>query len=320
MPSVGLVLGGGGLVGQAFHAGALAAIEHDLGWDARRADVIVGTSAGALSGALLRADVGPEDLAGCFVGASWSPAAALGIEVPSLTPIRWQEACRPQMPSIRLLTRCTRLPWWRSPVPSLLTMMRDGDEPLAPHLSFLGALLGTGWSSEPLLVTATRQRDGRRVVFDGAVSASPSLATAVEASCAVPSYFRPVTIDGEQHLDGGLHSATNADLLVPFGLDLTIVVSPLSTDARLSWTMDGLVRRVASRRLRQEVELLEAAGHQVVVIEPGAEAVDAMGHDLMSVLACRDTVREAFLDLGRASTLMTSTLRDALRQPLPAVA
>lgn len=31
----------------------LAALEHDLGWDARQAAVIVGTSAGALTGALL---------------------------------------------------------------------------------------------------------------------------------------------------------------------------------------------------------------------------------------------------------------------------
>ena len=46
---VGLVLGGGGRIGLAYHAGALAALEHDLGWDPRSADVIVGTSVGAVS-------------------------------------------------------------------------------------------------------------------------------------------------------------------------------------------------------------------------------------------------------------------------------
>ena len=67
---VGLVLGGGGVVGIAYHAASLAAIEHDLGWDPRSADVIVGTSAGALVGALLRRGVPASDLAGVTVGAA----------------------------------------------------------------------------------------------------------------------------------------------------------------------------------------------------------------------------------------------------------
>ena len=66
---VGLVLGGGGAVGAAYHAGALAALEHDLGWDPRRPDVIVGTSAGALVGAVLRLGVTSSDLAAISVGA-----------------------------------------------------------------------------------------------------------------------------------------------------------------------------------------------------------------------------------------------------------
>jgi NTE family protein len=47
---VGLVLGGGGVVGVAYHAAALAAIERDLGWEPRPAEVVVGTSAGSLVG------------------------------------------------------------------------------------------------------------------------------------------------------------------------------------------------------------------------------------------------------------------------------
>ncbi len=46
MTRVGLVLGAGGVVGQAYHAGVLAVLEHDFGFDPRAVDVIVGTSAG----------------------------------------------------------------------------------------------------------------------------------------------------------------------------------------------------------------------------------------------------------------------------------
>src|SRR4051812_50070726 len=58
---VGLVLGAGGPVGHAFHSGVLAALAEG-GWDARDAAVIVGTSIGAVTGALLRAGVSPADL------------------------------------------------------------------------------------------------------------------------------------------------------------------------------------------------------------------------------------------------------------------
>src|SRR3954471_4040262 len=76
MTRVGLVLGAGGIVGQAFHAGVLAALEHDLGWDARTADVIVGSSAGSVTGSLLRIGVGASDLASAAVQSPLSPEGA----------------------------------------------------------------------------------------------------------------------------------------------------------------------------------------------------------------------------------------------------
>lgn len=43
----GLVVGGGGTLGFAWAVAALAAVEEQLDWDARTAEVLVGTSAGA---------------------------------------------------------------------------------------------------------------------------------------------------------------------------------------------------------------------------------------------------------------------------------
>ena len=54
-PRIGLVLGAGGVAGGAFHAGVLAALEEATGWDPRTAAVVVGTSAGSITGATLRA-------------------------------------------------------------------------------------------------------------------------------------------------------------------------------------------------------------------------------------------------------------------------
>src|SRR5258708_5386455 len=62
-PRIGLVLGAGGAVGGAFHAGVLSTLADELGWDARTAEVVVGTSAGSATGAILRAGLSPDDLA-----------------------------------------------------------------------------------------------------------------------------------------------------------------------------------------------------------------------------------------------------------------
>jgi NTE family protein len=76
MIKVGLVLGAGGVVGQAYHAGVLAALEQDLGWDPRTADVIVGSSAGSVTGTLLRLGVPASDLASYAVESPLSPGGA----------------------------------------------------------------------------------------------------------------------------------------------------------------------------------------------------------------------------------------------------
>ena len=58
----GLVLGAGGLMGLAYHAGVLRALEKETGFRADDAELMVGTSAGAVIAAYLRAGWGVEDL------------------------------------------------------------------------------------------------------------------------------------------------------------------------------------------------------------------------------------------------------------------
>lgn len=54
MTRVGLVLGAGGIVGQAYQAGVLTALEHDLGWDPRS---VVQAGTGRAVGDRLTAEV-----------------------------------------------------------------------------------------------------------------------------------------------------------------------------------------------------------------------------------------------------------------------
>src|SRR5256885_16147890 len=58
-PKVGLVLGAGGVMGGAWLTGGLEALATETGWDPAGADRVVGTSAGAMMGALLGSGVPP---------------------------------------------------------------------------------------------------------------------------------------------------------------------------------------------------------------------------------------------------------------------
>jgi NTE family protein len=65
---VGLVLGAGGVVGASWLIGALEARESETGFSPGMADVVVGTSAGSVVGALVAAGLPPALLAAYSAG------------------------------------------------------------------------------------------------------------------------------------------------------------------------------------------------------------------------------------------------------------
>src|SRR3954451_12671639 len=117
---IGLVLGGGGLVGLAYYAAALTALEHDLGWDARDAEIVVGTSAGSIVAGLLRQGVPPSDLAARAVGIE-PPGSPLhltsGLSDPALPAWQIRSMLRPpRLPGPAMLASWARSPWRLAPV------------------------------------------------------------------------------------------------------------------------------------------------------------------------------------------------------------
>src|SRR4051794_32015678 len=65
---VGLVLGAGGVVGASWLIGALEALQDETGWDPTEAEVIVGTSAGSVVGALTASGLPPAYMAAYVAG------------------------------------------------------------------------------------------------------------------------------------------------------------------------------------------------------------------------------------------------------------
>ncbi|HUD17002.1 MAG TPA: patatin-like phospholipase family protein [Acidimicrobiales bacterium] len=282
MTSVALVLGAGGLVGQAFHAGALAALEGELGWDPRSSDVIVGSSAGSITGTLLRLGVTASDLQAIAQGTPLSDEGALLVErilpdpsdLPTPTPRDWLRPWRP--PSAALVVRIAGRPWSFRPSVAAMTMLPAGRIDLTDRAVPLHEMVGDRWP-EDLWICAARRTDGARVVFGRPGAPRAPLAAAVLASCAIPAYFAPVAIDGVEYFDGGVHSGTNADVLRARRPELVVVISPMSAARPPIGAADGILRWSAHRRLEREALRLERTGATVVRIEPGASSMDAMG-------------------------------------------
>jgi NTE family protein len=282
-PSIGLVLGAGGVVGQAYQAGVLAALQREAGWDPRQAAVIVGTSAGSVTGAALRVGVPATDLAASLYGVPTSrrggailrrilPADAEPLPTPSLGSL-----FRPwNLPSPDLVTRMVRRPLAFRLDVAAMTLLPRGRIDISERARGLDEHIGSRWP-DGLRICSVRRSNGARVVF-GREDAPPArLAAAVLASCAIPGYFRPVDIGGTEYVDGGVYSSTNADVLRSDGLDVVVVVSSMSAAHGSVNGADGFIRRSVHRRMEHEVARLQEAGTLVIRLEPGGDSRGAMG-------------------------------------------
>ncbi|HET9075686.1 MAG TPA: patatin-like phospholipase family protein [Acidimicrobiales bacterium] len=309
---VGLVLGAGGVLGGAFHAGVLAALHEATGWDPRRASVIVGTSAGSVLAAALRAGLPPAELLARAEGRHPATVAAPGAAGtrPGPSPAPFLLRLRPgpgrtRAEVVSLLRSAALRPLSTRPLAILASLVPDGTVPADFIRSGIEAIAPPAWPDDPLWICAVRQRDGRRVVFGR--DAFPDVAAAVTASCAIPGVFRPETIDGEPYVDGGVHSPTNADLLAGYGPDLVIVSSPMSMAGRVPrLAVDQPARRWSGALLGGEAAALRRRGAHVVAFQPTPDDLAVMGPNAMDRSRRADVARHARLStlrrLGRADT------------------
>ena len=231
--SVGLVLSAGGAAAEAWHAGVVRALQEVTGWDARSADLILGTSAGAITGLCLRAGIPPADLYAHRCGEPVSDEGQAIIDR-VVTPYSEGRSERdwtqqgPQSPT--LVARALWPPWQARPLHAAVGLLPRGTRTTEALQQRMAELHPEPWPADRFWVPVVRLSDGERVVF-GRDDLQATAAEAVRASCAVPVLFEPVNVDGKRYIDGGLHSYTNADLMGPPAFDLVVVSSPMSGTA-----------------------------------------------------------------------------------------
>ncbi|GAC1611403.1 MAG: patatin-like phospholipase family protein [Mycobacteriales bacterium] len=312
-----LVLGAGGLTGQAFHLGVLTALAEETGFDATAADILVGTSAGSLVAATLAAGLSARDQVALLHGDSPSAAGSRQLaslrrqhsQLPTLRPERPPRRRGPVAPAAVLAL--ARRPWAVRPGAALSGLIPAGRTSTDSIRRGFAALHGAAWPERQLRICAVRTRDARRVVFGTAAAPAADVGTAVAASCAIPGYFTPVVVAGQSYVDGGAHSPTNADVVAADRPSRVVICSPMSFGPGGLRTADAVVRLAVRRYLAREVRLLRRQGATVLVFQPSAADLAAMGLNPMRLLRGPDIVSTAAATV-RARLAARPELREQL--------
>jgi NTE family protein len=295
MPRIGLLLSAGGTLGHAFHAGVLSALSSETGWDPRTAEIVVGTSAGSIVAALLRAGLSARDIAARTLDEPVSEegrrlADRLGAQA-RMPPRRAPSLGG--MASARLLRQALLRPGSVRIGTAVAAALPAGRASTEVVSAAVRRVFGSRWPEQPTWICAVRLDDGERVVFGHPGSPPATLADAVAASCAIPAYFEPVVIGGRRHVDGGVHSVTNLDVLSGLGLDLVLVSSPMSGTATSLSGFDLPIRAATAARLAREAAAVRRSGTEVVSFQPTSSVRQAMGLDLMDGRRRRDVALSA---------------------------
>ncbi|WKV75224.1 patatin-like phospholipase family protein [Streptomyces sp. PCS3-D2] len=260
-----LVLGGGGLTGIGWECGILYGLAR-AGVDLTTADLIVGTSAGSVVGAQLASGrFSPQELYERQLGdAAGEAAAKLGAAV----------LARYALAMVRSRSDATA---YRRRVGAMALAADTGPE--ADRREVLAArLVSHEWPERRFVVTAVDALSGELRAFDR--EDGSGLVDAVAASCAVPGVWPPVTVGERRFIDGGVRSATNADLAA--GYARVVVIAPIALGS-------GLVPAPAAQAAR-----LREAGAKVLLITPSATARKAFGRNVLDP-ARRDPAARAGL-------------------------
>jgi NTE family protein len=294
----GLVLGGGGVTGVAWETGVLKGLR-DAGVDVGDADLVVGTSAGSIVGAQLTTGV---DLDRLFEG-QIDPAAPAPPRADASRLFAF-------LGSVAMETGLTREQLTART--AALALEAEYPDTAARIESILARLPIREWPDRRLLITAVDAGDGTLATWDR--SSGVPLPIAVASSCAVPGVYPAVEINGHRYVDGGMRSATNADLAG--GQDLVLVIAPTGArppgaDLMAALPPDSALVQWANA-LDVEVAGLRAAGADVHVIVPDEAALDAIGTDVFDPARRSPAARAGRAQAAKAAELLAPALRARL--------
>jgi NTE family protein len=268
-----LVLGGGGVAGVAWETGLLAGLL-ERGIDVSDADVVVGTSAGSVVGAVLRAGALQPTYESLLEPPSYQLADIEGLD---LEPLLAAGAAAAQSSGTEEQARTII-----GRVAARAHTPETDDQAVA---RFEHLLPTAEWPSGELRVTAVDALDGTFRVLDS--RSGVPLARAIAASCAVPGVYPATLIDGRLLMDGGMRSSTNADVAADCDRVLIVACGPELPESSLGPT------------LTRAADALSATA-EVLVIVADADSTAAFG---TNALLPESSTASALAGFAQAATV-----------------
>lgn len=262
MAGKALVLGGGGYTAEGWQAGILAGLA-EAGVDLTDADLVVGTSAGAILGARVASGTPPAEL---FAQPPARRGEEPAVEVPFPVVLRFLWAA--------LVSRTPEAAARRLGRMALAARTVSEEEALAAMRAMLPV---RDWPGRPLHVAAADAHTGEVTAFHS--GSGVGLLRAVTAGGTLPGVWPPLDIGGRRWVDGGVRSTTNADLAR--GHRRIVVLAPVPGGPGVP----------AARHAAE----LRAGGARVALLTPDAAARRAFGRDALDPAR-----REAAARAGRA--------------------
>lgn len=239
-----LVLGGGGPVGRAWEIGLVGGFA-DQGIDFGIADLIIGTSAGAVVGAQLALRKGfgaPPEIA--------APPPVHSDSMADLAAAMMRAAQSPNPEPVR------------AEIGKMALNAQTISEEASISRPMFAPFVGQAWPNQ-FRATTVNARTGQLKIWDA--SSSAPLERAIAASTAAPCIWPPITINGERYIDGGVRSMLNADLAV--GCDIVIAVSCFAlTDKAVAPFFIAL-----NSAMLAELDAVRGSGATLAAIEPHSE-------------------------------------------------
>jgi NTE family protein len=280
-----LVLGGGGVLGEAWMSALLAGIEDASGFDARDCSQFIGTSAGSIVASALAAGLPADERLGALPSQPSEPEPA-GVDGggPGLAARAVRSGFATAAAPVAALALPTMAPGGAFVRRFALARAPRGTRSLSGmgrRIDSLGARF-----DGRLLVSAVDLESGRRVMFGKPGAPEASVGQAVEASCAIPGYFRPVAIGGREYVDGGAWSPTNLDAARVSRGARVLCLNPTGSIPALGLASNGMAR--------VEALVLERRGANVSLVAPDEGARAAIGRNLMDPRPRRSVVAAGF--------------------------
>lgn len=297
-----LVLGGGGPVGRGWEIGLVTGLR-SLGVELAEADLVVGTSAGAIVGAQLKLGrdlhmlLGPAPAttaSSSTIAAETAPVTAPAPSPPDLI-AQLTEARR------RAVTSADPEAEYRSIGQLSVSTPTISEHEFVSGPRFASFAQCDTWPPG-VLITSTDVETGQAQVWTAA--SGVSLQKAIASSTALPGAFPPVTVGAgkERYMDGGVRSMLHAPLAAGHRRILVVSCFPIFSHA------DDDDDPIAAKLIDELDELKSSSdGTHIEVIEPNDEFQASFAHRLLDFSLVHDAyqlgLRQAKHEAERAARL-----------------